>query len=124
MVSLPPTPNSKRTSRPWKKFCSIPFTESHRKTCRRSIKFWRKARRMLKEELIDRALAEIGKGYAQYQYFFDHLNSPAWLEPLAAHEFFRTPPEPKREGDYIKVAWWPESKYLVRMSRIPDVQAK
>ena len=79
---------------------------------------------MLKKELVDRALAEIAKGYAQYQYFFDNLNSPAWLEPLADRGFFRATPEPKREGDYVTLPWWPESRYLVRMSKIAEAQEK
>jgi hypothetical protein len=79
---------------------------------------------MLSEKLIDRAVAEIQKGYAQYQYFFDHLNSPEWLEPLAARGIFKDPPKPVSNGEYVSLAWWPASKYLVRMSRIPDVQAK
>jgi hypothetical protein len=56
---------------------------------------------MLRPETIDRALLEVGKGYAQYQYFFEHLSSPAWLEPLSRHGFFQKPPEPVREGQYI-----------------------
>ena len=77
---------------------------------------------MLKQEIVARALAEIGKGYAQYQYFFDHLNSPTWLEPLANRGFFRQPPPPKYEGNYVQFQWWPESRYLVRMAHILDAQ--
>ena len=79
---------------------------------------------MLKQETVDRALVEISKGYAQYQYFFDHLNSPAWLEPLSKHGFFQHPPEPEHEGDYVRIALWPESRYLVRMSHIGEAQEK
>jgi hypothetical protein len=77
---------------------------------------------MLRQETVDRALKEIGKGYAQYQYFFDHLNSPAWLEPLLRQGFFQKPPKPVREGQYISFPLWPESKYLVRMSHIAEAQ--
>jgi hypothetical protein len=79
---------------------------------------------MPKQETLDRALAEIAKGYAQYQYFFDHLNSPAWLAPLANRGFFQHPPEPEHQGEYVRFAWWPESRYLVRMSQVPAAQEK
>src|SRR6266851_6289673 len=59
-----------------------------------------------------------------YQYFFDHLDSPAWLEPLSRQGFFKEPPKPEQEGDYVRVAIWPESRYLVRMSRIAEAQEK
>lgn len=77
---------------------------------------------MLRPETIAKALHEIEKGYAQYQYFFDNLNSPAWLEPLRDHGFFRNPPAPVRDGKYISFPLWPESRYLVRMARIPEAQ--
>lgn len=77
---------------------------------------------MLRPETIAKALREIEKGYAQYQYFFDKLTSPAWLVPLHEHGFFRDPPAPVRDGQYISFPPWPESRYLVRMARIPEAQ--
>lgn len=79
---------------------------------------------MLKDETVERALVEIRKGNAEYVYFFDHVNSVAWLEPLSRHGFFQTPPAPVRREQYISFPPWPESRYLVRMSAIPEVQAK
>jgi hypothetical protein len=79
---------------------------------------------MLRPETVDRALQEIGKGYAQYQYFFDQLNSLAWLEPLSRHGFFQKPPEPVREGQYISFLPWPESRYLARMASLSAAQPK
>jgi hypothetical protein len=87
------------------------------------MRFWRRRTQMLKPETIAKALREIEKGYAQYLYFFDNLNSPAWLEPLHEHGFFRNPPAPIRDGQYISFPLWPESRYLVRMARIPEAQA-
>ena len=78
---------------------------------------------MLRPETIAKALCEIQKGYAQYQYLFDNLHSPAWLEPLHKQGFFQNPPAPVREGQYISFPLWPESRYLVRMARIPEAQA-
>jgi hypothetical protein len=77
---------------------------------------------MVRQETVDRALREIGKGYAQYHYFFDRLNSPAWLEPLFRQGFFQKPPNPVRDEQYTSFPLWPESKYLIRMSQIAEAQ--
>jgi hypothetical protein len=77
---------------------------------------------MLKQETIDRALQEIAKGYAQYQYFFDRLNSPSWLDALFRAGFFKKPPEPVPDGQYIRLPFWPESRYLARMAGVPEAQ--
>lgn len=77
---------------------------------------------MPKQEVVNRALEEIGKGYAQYQYFFDQVSSPAWLEPLSRAGFFKEPLKPQQEGNYVRFAIWPESRYLVRMSQIAEAQ--
>ena len=77
---------------------------------------------MLKPELVDRAVAAI-KGYAQYQYFFEHLDSPEWLEPLAARGLFKEPPPPEKVDQYVRLPFWPESRYLVRMAAIAEARA-
>ncbi len=77
---------------------------------------------MIKPETIDRAMREVGKGYAQYQYFFDRLNSPSWLDALLLAGFFKAPPVPVRDGQWINFPQWPESRYLVRMAHLPDAQ--
>lgn len=78
---------------------------------------------MLKPETVDRALEAI-KGYAQYEYFFDCLNSPAWLKPLAERGFFKHPQEVERVDQYIRFPFCPELRYLARMSKVPDAQAE
>ena len=72
---------------------------------------------MLERATVGRAIQEIQKGYAQYQYFFDRLNSPAWLEPLRDQHLFQQPPDPVRDGQYVRFPFWPESRYLVRMAK-------
>lgn len=71
-------------------------------------------------ETIKKALAAI-KRAADYEYFFDQLKSPDWIRPLWDAGMFRSPPEPIREGQYIRFPFWPESRYLVRMAtRAPE----
>jgi hypothetical protein len=77
---------------------------------------------MIRPDVVDRAVAAI-KGYAQYQYFFDHLDSPEWLEPLAGRGFFKEPPAPQEvDEQHVRLPFWPESRYLVRMAAIPEAQ--
>src|ERR1035441_2321033 len=87
------------------------------------MRSWRRRIRVLKEETVKRALVEIAKGDAECVYFFGHVNSAAWLEPLARHGRFQNPPEAIRKGQYISFPAWPESRYLARMSAIPEAQA-
>lgn len=77
---------------------------------------------MPKPEIVERALAAI-KGYAQYEYFFENLDSAAWLEPLAAKGMFKHPQPVEKVDPYIRFPFWPESRYLVRMSKLPESQA-
>jgi len=67
-------------------------------------------------ESVKKVLAEVQKRAANYQYFFDKLSSPDWIEPLLAEGMFCQPPEPEREGDRIGFPMWPESRYLARMA--------
>jgi hypothetical protein len=77
---------------------------------------------MPKPEIVERALAAI-KGYAQYEYFFERLDSPAWLEPLAEKGMFKHPQPVEKVDPYIRFPFWPESRYLARMSKLPEAQA-
>lgn len=78
----------------------------------------------IKPEVVRQALEIIKKRAANYEYFFDRLDSPAWIEPLYQEGFFRNPPSAERDGDYIRFPIWPESRYLVRMARLPEAQAQ
>jgi hypothetical protein len=73
---------------------------------------------MTDPDLLARAVAQIRKSTANYEYFFEHLSSPEWLEPLRDAGFFTSPPAPVREGDYISFPGWPESRCLARMAAI------
>lgn len=54
---------------------------------------------------------------AQRAYFFDRLEHPGWLEPLATEGVFANPPEATQEPDG-RWRWrvWPEGTYLVRVA--------
>lgn len=73
---------------------------------------------MISPDLVARALTQIRKSAANYEYFFENLSSPEWLEPLRDAGLFTSPPEPIREGKYISFPGWPESRYLARMAAI------
>ncbi len=76
---------------------------------------------MLKEDLIDRAFREIKKGDAERVYFLERAG-PAWIKPMYLQGFFQNPPKPIRQAQYISSPPWPESRYLARMSAIPEAQ--
>lgn len=72
--------------------------------------------------IVARALELIGKGPVNHGYFFSRLESPDWIEPLGEAGFFRDPPPPRVNGDYVSFPRWPESKYLARMAPIAPAQ--
>jgi hypothetical protein len=63
----------------------------------------------------------IRKNPANYEYFFDNLNDPAWLPVLRAEKFFLNPAEPERGEGWIRYPFWPESRFLARVAaEAPD----
>src|SRR5215207_2844048 len=83
-----------------------------------SMTLSRRVRAVPSQEVVQKALAEIRKRPANYEYFFDQLRSPDWIQPLFENGLFQNPPEPIREGDYIKFPFWPESQYLARVASL------
>jgi hypothetical protein len=65
---------------------------------------------------VDKALELIQKSGGNYQYFFEKLTSPAWIEPLAKRGRFSHPPAIERLGDMYRFPRWPEGDYLLRMA--------
>ncbi|WP_323670773.1 hypothetical protein [Candidatus Poriferisodalis multihospitum] len=51
-------------------------------------------------------------------YFFDRLENPEWIKPLAKRGYFDAPPGPvhDREQSTIRLLPWPEGRYLARMA--------
>lgn len=79
---------------------------------------------MVKPEIVEKALKAI-KRAADYEYFFDQLSSPSWIEPLWEAGLFKSPFEPIKEDDYIRFPHWPESRYLARMAPLaPEIVKK
>lgn len=52
------------------------------------------------------------------RYFFKHLKSPSWLEPLRHAGFFSHPPTAYRnsEGQVVAYPIWPQSRYLIEIA--------
>jgi hypothetical protein len=80
----------------------------------------------LTPELVAQALAEISKGVANYNYFFQRLSSPEWIQPLRENGYFGQPPEPIEDDDGIRIPSWLPSQYLARVaahapSQVTDV---
>jgi hypothetical protein len=55
-------------------------------------------------------------------YFFEKLQSPAWLPLLRKEEFFAHPPEPKATEEGTILPLWPASRYLARMAAVAGAQ--
>ena len=77
---------------------------------------------MPKPEQVQKAVEQIRKRGANYEYFFAKLSSPDWIAPLAEKGLFSSPPPAVRQGDGISFSFWPESRYLARMAALaPEV---
>ncbi len=53
---------------------------------------------------------------ANYEYFFARIQSPAWVVPLEARGFFRSPPAVAARGAHVYLPAWAASRYLARMA--------
>jgi hypothetical protein len=82
----------------------------------------RRLRVALEPELVDQALDEARRRAANYEYFFDRLESAEWIKPLEERGLFSEPPEQLVDPEgYIRAPSWPPSAYLARVaSQAPD----
>lgn len=57
-------------------------------------------------------------------YFFENLNHPGWLVPLADRDYFRRPPAATRNDEKGSISFtaWAAPIYLQKMAAIPDCQ--
>lgn len=70
---------------------------------------------MPSSDVVQKVLGSI-KRRADYDYFFDKIESAGWILPLRENGLFSSPPSVERDGNYLKHPIWPESKYLSRMA--------
>jgi len=66
----------------------------------------------------DRAISLLARA-EHNRYFFDKLDDPRWIGPLAEKGFFRHPPPliTVQVGQYVQIPRWPESQLLARIAR-------
>ena len=81
---------------------------------------------MPSELQVDKAITLIQKGGGNYEYFFEKLSSPTWIEPLAKRGRFNHPPALERvSATAFRMPPWPEGQYLLRMAPIaPETVAQ
>jgi hypothetical protein len=71
----------------------------------------------LDPSLVDRAVNEATKRAANFDYFFDHLSSPEWIQPLRERGLFDEPPaQVIDEQGYVRAPGWAASRYLARVA--------
>lgn len=72
-------------------------------------------------EQVSQAVAQLSRAEHR-RYFFDRLENPSWLEPLAKKGFFKNPPPPQSDESDGTVGFpiWPESRYLARMAKLSE----
>lgn len=71
---------------------------------------------MIDSTIVDSALEAMGKGRAQYEYFFDSLASSTWIEPLSERGLLKNPPPLESSGERSYWSRWPESRFLARVA--------
>lgn len=77
---------------------------------------------MLSDHEVQSALLLLRKGRANYDYFFQKVESSDWIIPLRDNGLFKSPPPVESDGKYIRHFHWPESNYLKRVAdQAPDV---
>jgi len=67
------------------------------------------------EEQFKRAELLIQRSFASKVYFFNKASSD-WLRVLIKKGFFKNPPMPHKEGEYLRFPYWPESQYLAKIA--------
>jgi hypothetical protein len=72
---------------------------------------------------LARLLEKVRARADTYAYFFDNIDSAAWIAPLRAQGFFSDPVEVEHlEGGYVRFPLWPESRTLARLAASDQVE--
>lgn len=69
-------------------------------------------------EQVERGLALAKLGRESYEYFFDRLTSPAWLQPLLEAGAFKSPDGRIEKDGTVRFPSWPPARYLIRIAGI------
>lgn len=64
---------------------------------------------------FEKAMELVSKNRVNRTYFFEHLNEPGWIDPLAEAGFFSEPPARSEDAGRVSYPGWPEGEYLLRM---------
>lgn len=72
---------------------------------------------------VERLIKKVPNNPTTLAHFFEKASDPRWLPLLAEKGYFRYPPEPLRNeaAGTISFPWWPQSRYLVRMAGIREL---
>ena len=76
-------------------------------------------------EMVEKALASVKKE-TDRQFFFSRLKNPLWIQPLAEHGYFQSPPSVTHlEDGSIQFPFWPELQFLKNVAQdAPDEVVK
>src|SRR5216684_6022818 len=68
---------------------------------------------------VDRLVALL-RDPTLYQYVFQSMQDPTWIQPLKQRGFFVNPPSPISDNEKSTISFpsWPEIQFLVRMARL------
>ncbi len=72
---------------------------------------------------VDKLLGLAEKRAANYDFLFDRLTSPDWLDALDARGVFSDPPAPVEVEGGVLFPEWAPARYLLRVASLPEAQA-
>jgi len=72
-------------------------------------------KKKITKEKIKRAEMLMQRSFASKVYFLNKASSD-WLRVFIKNGYFKNPPMPIKEGEYIRFPYWPESQYLAKVA--------
>ncbi len=74
---------------------------------------------------VQALLQHVPNNNVTLSYFFEKLEQPGWLKPLAEKDFFKNPPLPIVHPDSgTSFPFWPQAQYLRKMAQLTDQQGE
>lgn len=81
------------------------------------------AKNLISKNDIQTLLQRVPNNNVTLGYFFEKLEEPGWLNPLAEKDFFKSPPLPIVHPDSGTIfPFWPQAQYLKKMAQLTDHQ--